>query len=398
MPSLAQREEYGSITCHCNDYTGYAQINMSRDRRQSSRLLDITALNRDSKLVNPARIYSGETERRCLDSTQLARLEAAFRSWALESPRSDVTVSRSRILLIFLLIRYTGARLNEVLVLDIHKDIDRSECVVRFGKYSEGGSAPNREVQVSSELMSEIQSMLKTPTFAAQTGSLLAVDAAHVRRKFYERSKACGFDQELGSPNALRKARAVELMRENMPLPVVQRILGHSTPNLTASLVAFSDEDIQQVARHFIERESQRKTSARNTFFGKIGKIKKGSIQSRVELVTIGGDVVTTVITNTSLKRMGLKIGSLVTAEVKAPWVILQKAQEKPLSTAENIFRGTVTQILRGRLTTEFVVRIQDGTSLCSLVTEESRRGLGLNENSEVWAMFNSFAVILRVD
>ena len=117
-----------------------------------------------------------------------------------------------------------------------------------------------------------------------------------------------------------------------------------------------------------------------------------------MELVTVGGNVLTTVITNNSLTRMGLKVDSLITAEVKAPWVILQQAQMEPLCTAENKFRGTVTQILRGRLTTEFVVRIQDGTELCSVVTEQSRRKLNIAEKDDVWAMFNSFAVILHVD
>jgi len=37
-----------------------------------------------------------------------------------------------------------------------------------------------------------------------------------------------------------------------------------------SSYVAFSDNDIQQVAKYFIEKESFRKTSARNSFFGKI--------------------------------------------------------------------------------------------------------------------------------
>jgi len=111
-----------------------------------------------------------------------------------------------------------------------------------------------------------------------------------------------------------------------------------------------------------------------------------------------GGKLVTTVITNNSLTRMGLKVGSLVTAEIKAPWVILQKAPVEPLCTAENMFRGTVTRILRGKLTAEFLVRIQDGTELCSVVTDESRRKLDINEKDEVWVMFNGFAVILHVD
>ena len=371
---------------------------MTKDKDQSSELENLTAAPAESNILNPARIYEVSLGTRCLDPTGLARLEQSFRSWTEDSARADVRESRKRILLIFLLIRYTGARLNEVLGLDLSKNVDVAKRVVRYGDVEATKGSPQREVQISSELMSEIQDATNDPAVGGETGFSLRVDAGHVRRKFYERSVACGFAQDLGSPNAIRRARAIELMQSNMPLPVVQRVLGHSTPNLTASLVAFSDEDIHQVERHFIEKESRRKTSARNTFFGKISTIRKGDIQSQVELVTIGGDVVTTVITNNSLKRLGIKVGSLITAEVKAPWVILQKAETKPLCTAENMFHGKVTHILRGKLTTEFTVRIQDGTDLCSLVTEESRRKLGIKEKDDVWVVFNSFAVILRVD
>jgi molybdate transport system regulatory protein len=187
-------------------------------------------------------------------------------------------------------------------------------------------------------------------------------------------------------------------MQSNMPLPVVQRILGHSTLNVTASYVAFSDNDIQQVAKYFIEKESSRKTSARNSFFGKIQSIQKGDIQSKVEMVTISGDRVTTVITNDSLSKLGLKMGSLITAEVKAPWVILQKSDKEPESTAENRFFGTITRINRGKITTEYVVRILDGTELCSVVSTENARQIGFKENDQVWVIFNSFAVVLHID
>jgi molybdate transport system regulatory protein len=347
-------------------------------------------------IQNPARIYTAPDQ--ILDSAQMAQLEQSFRLWAEASSRPDTRVSRKRILLIFLLIRYTGARLNEVLALDLAKDFHAGKRVIYYRAARDGGERRSREAQISSELMSEIQTALSEDSFAKDVGSLLRVDAGHVRRKFYERSVDCGFPQDLGSPNAIRRARAVELMQNNVPLPVVQRVLGHSTPNLTASLVAFSDEDMNQVARLFIERESRRKTSARNAFFGKIGAIRRGDIQSQVELVTIGGDVVTTVITNNSLEKLGLKVGSLISAEVKAPWVMLQKAESRPTCTAENIFYGTVKQILRGKLTTEFIVQIQDGTELCSLVTEDGKRGLDVEIDDKVWVMFNSFAVILHVD
>ncbi|MCX5873618.1 MAG: TOBE domain-containing protein [Deltaproteobacteria bacterium] len=370
---------------------------MPEDTGNSHQSSHETGTRDTSNLLNPARLYAVPKETRYLDPAQLAKLEQDFRLWSAASSRSDVRASRKRILLVFLLIRYTGARLNEVLGLDLRKHFDTSRRVVRYGNVKADNS-PEREVQISAELMSEIQATLDDSAFTREVGSLLKIDAGHVRRKFYERSVACGFEQELGSPNAIRRARAVELMQDNMPLPVVQRVLGHSTPNLTASFVTFSDEDIYQVARHFVERESRRKTSARNTFFGKIGVVRRGDIQSQVELVTVAGDIVTTVITNNSLKRMGLKSGSLITAEVKAPWVILQKALIAPSCSAENIFRGTVTQIVRGRLTTEFIVRLQDGTEVCSLVTEKSRRKLDINKEDDVWVMFNSFAVILHVD
>jgi molybdate transport system regulatory protein len=352
---------------------------------------------RDSSCsLNPSRIYAVPQETRYLDPTQLGTLEQGFRSWAKAPSRSDVRASRKRILLVFLLIRYTGARLSEVLGIDLCKHVDAEKLVVRFGNVKLENSS-KREVQISSGLISEIQTALDDHDFTNEVGSLLRVDAGHVRRKFYERAAACGFAKDLGSPNAIRKARAVELMRDNMPLPLVQRVLGHSTPNLTASFVSFSNEDIDLVTRHFVDRESRRKTSARNSFFGKIRYVRKGDIQTQIELVTIAGDIVTTIITNNSLNRMGLKPGSLITAEVKAPWVILEKAIKEPSCSAENIFPGTVAQIVRGTLTTEFIVRLHDGTEVCSLVTEKSRRKLDVKEGDDVWAMFNSFAVILHV-
>lgn len=344
-----------------------------------------------------ARIVAGSECSRCLDTVQLSRLEQSFREWAQDVIRSDVRLSRQRILLIFLLIRYTGARLNEVLALDPFRDIDLDRQMVAFGRPEADPDHPVREVQLPATLAQEIRVALDDGAFRESLGNLFQVDSGHVRRKFYERAQACGFPKELGGPDALRRSRAVELLQHNMPLPVVQRILGHSTPNLTAALVSFSEAEMQQVAKFFLEKESGRKTSARNTFFGKITSVRQGDIQAQVEMVTLGGDRITTVITNDSLARLGLKVGTLITAEVKAPWVILQTGDGEPECTAENRFRGTIVRILQGQITTEYVVRIADGTELCSLVTSATGRNLALQENDPVWATFNSFAVVLRL-
>ncbi len=340
------------------------------------------------------RIVSVPQDSRYLDPVQLNQLEQAFREWAQSTPRADVRLSRKRILLIFLLIRYTGAKLNEVLALNPLRDINFDRQSIVFGN----PDATLREVQLPETLTQEIQEALDDAAFQKSRDGLFNVDPGHVRRKFYERALACGFPQEVGGPDAIRKSRAVELMQNNMPLPVVQRILGHSTPNLTAAFVSFSDDDIRKAEKFFLEKESRRKTSARNTFFGKISDIQKGDVQAKVELVTIGGDQVTALITIDSLARLGLRPGMLISAEVKAPWVVLQKGGEEPNCTAENKFQGTIARINKGQVATEYVVRIADGTELCSLVTSESSRRLDLKESDSVWAMFNSFSAVLHLD
>jgi molybdate transport system regulatory protein len=345
-----------------------------------------------------ARIISMPHESRCLDTVQMNRLEQSFRKWADGAPRADVRLSRRRILLVFLLIRYTGGKLNEVIALKPFHDVDFKHHLVFLGRTEKKNIRPPREVRIPGELSEEIKSSLNNPAFKKYLGNFFKVDPGHVRRKFYERAIESGIPPAMGAPESIRRSRAIELMQSNMPLPVVQKMLGHSTLNMTASYVNFSDADMQQVAKHFIEKESHRKTSARNSFFGKISSIKKGDIQAKVEMIALSGDTVTTIITNDSLSRLGLKRGSLITAEVKAPWVILQKSDKEPKSTAENRFLGTITHISKGEITTEYIVRISDGTELCSIITTDNTCQMGFQENDQVWALFNSFAVVLHID
>lgn len=347
--------------------------------------------------INHGRIISVPEGSQCLDSDQLQRLEQSFREWAESSTRVDVRQSRRRILFIFLLIRYTGAKLNEVLALDPFADLDCDRQSVLFRGADSGEEQGQREVQISTTLCREIQSALIDPDFRDSLQKLFEVDPAFVRRKFYERARECGFDKRLAGPEMIRRARGVELMQGNLPLPAVQRLLGHSTPNLTSAYVSFSEEEVREMTRFFMERESTRKTSARNAFFGKIEKIRRGDIQSQVELTTLAGHAITTIITNDSLHALGLREGMLATAEVKAPWVILQKGEAEPACSAENRCQGIITRKTRGRISTEFVVRLADGTELCAIVTTAGDQRLDLQEGDVVWAFFNSFSVVLHV-
>lgn len=334
-----------------------------------------------------------------LDSLQLHELERSFRKWLEDStPRRDFYLSRQRIYLIFLLIRYSGAKLNEVLRLNPMHDIDTDRhCIVI--RSNEGGSlSGSREVQIPEAISKTLRDILSEPQVKDSPQNLFDIDPAFVRRKFYERSKACGFGSRIGGPEMIRKARAVELLSNKMPLTAVQRLLGHSTPNLTSAYVTFTEEEMRKMTKFHVDREFSRKTSACNSFFGKITVIRKGDVQALIELETIGGAIIQSIITHGSLEKLELKVGKLVTAEIKAPWVVLTKQENEPKSSAENRFKGIIEKISEGKINTEYSIRLPDGTELRSITGTHCSLHRLLRNGDSVWALFNCYAVVLHVD
>lgn len=59
---------------------------------------------------------------------------------------------------------------------------------------------------------------------------------------------------------------------------------------------------------------------------------------------------------------------------------------------------GTIERIVRGKVTSEIVVRTADDTEICSIVTKHSFKKLGLRIADRVWVAFNAFTVVLHAD
>jgi molybdate transport system regulatory protein len=331
-----------------------------------------------------------------LGTAKLEQLTAAFRAWAARATRPDVRLSRERVLLIYLMLRHCGAKLGEVLALDDRTDIDLDAGVVRFG--GEKDDAAPREVKLPRALTDELARTFDAPAFLAMRGMAFRMDGGYVRRKFYERGQECGLPKELSNPRILRHSRAVELLRGGVPLTIVQTILGHGTVNLTAHYLSFTQEDIKTLVSYYIHKEARMKTSARNTFTGQISQVRVGTILSEVTLVTPAGYQLVSVITNESLEKLDLREGALATASVKAPLVILVKNDEAPASSMRNRFFGTVMRINEGAIAAEVVVRVDDDTEVCALITDESVRRLDLKVGDPIWAMFKAFSVVLGVE
>ena len=65
------------------------------------------------------------------------------------------------------------------------------------------------------------------------------------------------------------------------------------------------------------------KLSARNLIKGKVTKIEQGAVNSVVTLETSGGEELVSVITISSVKRLGLEVGKEAYAMIKASNVMI---------------------------------------------------------------------------
>jgi molybdate transport system regulatory protein len=344
----------------------------------------------------PAVVLGGAPDNpRALDSFQLEALTKAFREWREKPKRNSFQLARGRIWLIYLALRYTGAKLGEVLKLDDRTDIDLDAGVVTF---MGDGEASARKVRIPDAVVGELRSFFSQSAVENLRGRVFRLDQGHVRKKFYERAIELGLPRELANPSVLRRSRAMELLRENVPLTVVQSIFGQSSASLTAAYVNFSEQDVERIVDRFVQRESGRKTSARNSFSGRVTRIVRGDVQSEVEVTTPTGNAIQAIITTDSLDTLDMVRGKMATAVVKAPSVLLAADGDRPRNSARNKFRGTVVKLTHGKVASDVTLEINDGTLVHAIMTRTSAKALGLNLGDSAWAMFKAFAVILNVD
>lgn len=341
----------------------------------------------------PSGAFAPSSGSRHLDAAALDQLAQAFDHWTQAGRGPATRRSRGRARLVFLLLRHTGAKLGEVLALDEAIDFTWQPPAVRLGQ----GEA-QRQVPLPQEVAREVRRSLEDAQPTALRGQFFRLDQGYVRRVFQTVAAAAGLPRELSSPSVLRRSRAVELLRDGLPVAVVQNLLGYGSSTMAAGLLEFSDEEMRRLVSRQMQREKRRRTSARNSFYGQVADIRRGDIQSEVALTTLDQATITAVITNGSLESLGLQPGQYVTALVKAPWVLLERPAEGVASSAENTLAGTVAAIHAGQLAVEVVVAVSDATEVCALLTRQRFEALGLDPGDPVRVLFAAFAVILTVD
>ena len=135
-------------------------------------------------------------------------------------------------------------------------------------------------------------------------------------------------------------------------------------------------------------------TSARNQFRGRIASIATGAVNSEVVLDIDTGRIIA-IITNESVKNLGLAVGNTAYALVKASWVIVAKSGLK--TSARNQLSGIVSSCIPGAVNAEVVIDLPGGKAVIAIITNESAINLGLKKGDPVTALIKASHVIIAL-
>lgn len=137
--------------------------------------------------------------------------------------------------------------------------------------------------------------------------------------------------------------------------------------------------------------------SARNVFRGKVTTLREGPVNAEIEVTTGNGDRIVAVVTDGSVKSLGIGLGKDAVAIVKAPWVVLMTGKPEYRFSARNQLPGKVKRVNRGPVNSQVTVTLAGGSSLGAVVTNEAVDELGLAAGTDVIAMFKASNVLIGV-
>jgi len=182
-----------------------------------------------------------------LSEGEVEALTKAFEQWYGSAKKRHVRRARGRYWLVYLVLRFTGARIGEVLLLDETRDVDfrRGEIRLQTLKSHRGKRRPTRVVPVRLNVTSEIDTYLAE--FPEIRGKTFGLQQSNFRRRFYERATEAKVQRENAHPHILRHTRAMELLRAGVPVTLVQDILGHSALTTTAAYLRISGQEARSV-------------------------------------------------------------------------------------------------------------------------------------------------------
>ena len=184
-----------------------------------------------------------------LNEEQANAVTREFQEYYDEEKHDSLRKRHGRHWLIFLVLRYTGARLSEVLNLH-YDDIDFRNAEIKLitlKRHNPRKKGQYRIVPVPANVVSEIATYIAQ--YPEQKDKLFQADRTVFYRVFREMCKRAGIPKELSHPHILRHTRAIELLKAGVPVTIVQDILGHSALTTTAIYLRMSGQEAKGILR-----------------------------------------------------------------------------------------------------------------------------------------------------
>ena len=331
-----------------------------------------------------------------LTRQQLEGLTLCWEQWEAEAATRTQKTLRARLHLIFLLMRYGGLRLGEVLVLEPRSCIDTVTGMLRVS----GSNA--REILLPVSAMRNIRRILGLPQ-AAEPG-FLQFDQSFLRKKFYAVGRIMGLSPACVGPRAVRYSRGLELLELHVPMPLVLKFLGQQDADQLLAFLNFSDGE----ARKLLTTQAQGKSSVQaachggeaddgtNLFWGIATRSYTGMRKIHVEITTFSDFRLTVTCSPEEAALHEVHENQVLSARVDPESIVL--SPEKSSISLANCVKGVIESLHSDAVETFVCVGLADGTTLRATVDTCTLENTHLHEGKKIFAHFASSAVRLVAD
>jgi molybdate transport system regulatory protein len=179
-----------------------------------------------------------------LSPDQLDKLTESFLEYYEE--RERYRKARGRLWIVYLFLRYTGARLNEALGINDTTDIDFRNNEVKIATLKQKKQI-FRIVPIHTKAISEL--MLYLSQYPYMKGKIFKITDRGFQLGFKNVCQIAKIPLELAHPHILRHTRAIELLRSGVPVTIVKDLLGHSSLNTTAIYLRMSAQEAKMILK-----------------------------------------------------------------------------------------------------------------------------------------------------
>lgn len=313
---------------------------------------------------------------------ELVAAEAWLWARVGDTAKADSRRASLRAWLIFVLLRHAGLRLAEIGQLTA-SSVDLAEGCVHVA-----GRNP-RTVPLHGDVQRRLGMANARFAFLPALEGLLCCDASFVRRSLNCCAKACSLPKGLLNARNLRNFRAVELLGQGVPQPVVEHFLGRQD---SQAFMRASPAEAEQALFEHIRHHHPLPTSARNVFQGRITELRRDGLVVHLALATVGGLGIRAVITASSAQRLALSVGGLVNASVKAFWVRIGRSEAE---NGENCHPATVDAVQDDGKVCEIVASLPDGSQICAIQPAPAAGGEAFAKGDRAVVRFAPSAIIV---